>query len=91
MVVEMGCDRSSAVSHGSQSAGRDISGSFFRDYFEALLKKTDVPPKGGASGRHLLLTFLQVLCQGRNFALLPGVSLSAGENSYSERELVSGN
>lgn len=48
-------------------------------------------PKGGASGRRLLLTFLQVLRQRRYFALLPGISLSAGEESYREREVVRAN
>lgn len=47
-----------------------------------------VPPKGGASWRRQLLTFLQALRQGRNFAFLPRISLSAGEESFSERELV---
>lgn len=46
------------------------------------------PREGCASGRRLFLTFLQVLGQSRNFALLPRIPLSAGEKSYTEGELV---
>lgn len=52
---------------------------FFFSFFTSLKETEKVPPTGDASGRRLFLTFLQVLRQGRNFALLPRISLSTGE------------